>query len=185
MAGRRWNWLPGVSSDEASDGDGKPEAPGLGHNGGPALDQTGGQQPRDPNQTPPSIIPPTVSSGSNSGDAARQNENSAAQLGDLDGAISVGGWSATRSLSASENAVSHWNKHAAEFPEYSSAEEYVKATQNFVQNPPDGTLSKTRANGDTLLYDPRTNTFAVSSANGAPRTMFRPQDGSSYWRNIK
>jgi hypothetical protein len=40
-------WLPGVSNDNAADEDGKAEAPGIGHNGGPGLDQTSGQQPQD------------------------------------------------------------------------------------------------------------------------------------------
>lgn len=33
---------------------------------------------------------------------------------------------------------------------------------------------KTVANGDVLLYNPSTNIFAVKTANGVPRTMFKP-----------
>lgn len=44
----------------------------------------------------------------------------------------------------------------------------------------DYTLTKTRPNGDKLFYDPSSNTFAVKAANGAPRTMFRPTDGTNY-----
>ena len=38
-----------------------------------------------------------------------------------------------------------------------------------------------RSNGDTLLYDAKSNTFAVVTKAGAPRTMFKPRDGSAYW----
>lgn len=49
-----------------------------------------------------------------------------------------------------------------------------KGAQRFVNQPSQGVLSKVRANGDTVLYDPASNTFGVRAANGAPRTMFRP-----------
>jgi len=39
-----------------------------------------------------------------------------------------------------------------------------------------------RSNGDALLYDAKTNTFAVVSKTGAPRTMFKPRDGATYWQ---
>ena len=35
-----------------------------------------------------------------------------------------------------------------------------------------------RANGDALLYDAKSNTFAVVTKAGAPRTMFKPRDGA-------
>jgi pyocin large subunit-like protein len=38
-----------------------------------------------------------------------------------------------------------------------------------------------RSNGDALLYDAKTNTFAVVTKAGAPRTMFKPRDGAAYW----
>lgn len=43
-----------------------------------------------------------------------------------------------------------------------------------MNNPPEGTLSKVRPNGDTVFYNPKTNTFAVKTADGVPKTMFRP-----------
>ena len=90
-------------------------------------------------------------------------------------------WSSTGSKTAVENAYGHWDKHMSEFPEYQNSVQYVQGAQDFVSNPPAGTLVKTRPNGDTLLYNPSSNTFAVKTINGAPRTMFRPQDGMSYW----
>jgi len=43
----------------------------------------------------------------------------------------------------------------------------------------------TRPNGDTLLYQASTNTFAVVARNGSPRTMFKPADGPAYWAEQK
>jgi filamentous hemagglutinin len=83
-------------------------------------------------------------------------------------------WSSTGSKTAVENAYGHWTKHKIEFPEYQNSVQYVKGAQDFVSNPPLGTLAITRTNGDTVLYNPATNTFAVKDVNGAPKTMFRP-----------
>jgi filamentous hemagglutinin len=67
-----------------------------------------------------------------------------------------------------------WDKHMAEFPQYQNALQYVQGAQSFVSDPPSGTLSIARSNGDTVLYDPATNTLAVKGANGVPKTMFKP-----------
>ncbi len=74
-----------------------------------------------------------------------------------------------------ENAFGHWKKHGAEFPEFTNSKQYVEGARSFIDSPPSGTLVKTRpSNGDVLFYHPATNTFAVRAADGAPRTMFRP-----------
>ena len=52
----------------------------------------------------------------------------------------------------------------------------------FVDAPPNGIQKVSRSNGDALLYDAKTNTFAVVTKAGAPRTMFKPRDGASYWQ---
>ncbi|WP_354681460.1 hypothetical protein [Cupriavidus plantarum] len=98
-------------------------------------------------------------------------------------AVSGGGsfWSSKQNQTSVENAYGHWDKHQSEFPEYKNSVQYVQGAQNFVTDPPAGTLIKTRPNGDTLLYNPATNTFATKTADGAPRTMFRPKDGIDYW----
>lgn len=90
-------------------------------------------------------------------------------------------WSSTKSKSAVENALGHWNKHKSEFPEIQNAKQYAEKAKSFLTNPPQGTLTKTNARGDTLRYDPGTNTFGVLGQDGAPRTMFRPTDGINYW----
>jgi hypothetical protein len=92
-----------------------------------------------------------------------------------------GDWSTTKALTSSENAGAHWSKHGGEFPEFKNTSQYVDGAQNFVTNPPATVLTKTRPNGDVLLYDPVSNTFAVKNSAGAPRTMFRPTDGINYW----
>jgi len=81
----------------------------------------------------------------------------------------------------SQNAEEHWQKHGREFPEFHSAQDYEQGALRFVTNPPPGTLTKSRENGDTLFYDPATNTFAVKDQSGEPRTFFRPNSGRAYW----
>ena len=82
---------------------------------------------------------------------------------------------------ASANAQGHWEKHGREFPEFHSAQDYERGAQAFVATPPAGTLTKHRDNGDTLFYNPATNTFAVADRRGEPRTFFRPNNGRAYW----
>jgi filamentous hemagglutinin len=90
-------------------------------------------------------------------------------------------WTSTKSKTAVENAFSHWQRHGAEFPEFQNAKQYVEGAKDFFRNPPSGTLTKVRPNGDKLFYNPANNSFGVQTANGAPRTMFRPTDGINYW----
>lgn len=82
---------------------------------------------------------------------------------------------------SARNAEEHWEKHGREFPEFHTAQEYEAAALAFVTKPPSGTLTKTNDRGDTLYYDPATNTFAVKDGQGEPRTFFRPDNGRAYW----
>lgn len=90
-------------------------------------------------------------------------------------------WSSKKGATSVENAFGHWKKHAAEFPEFQNAKQYVDAAREFVTNPPAGALTKVK-DGNTMIYDAATNTFGVRAANGVPRTMFRPMDGIEYWK---
>jgi filamentous hemagglutinin len=90
-------------------------------------------------------------------------------------------WSSTKNKTAVENAFGHWKKHKSEFPELNNAKEYVERSKEFLNNPPPSALTKINAKGDTLRYDPKTNTFGVLSKDGYPRTMFRPTDKLDYW----
>ncbi|MBT0728325.1 hypothetical protein HGT73_13300 [Rosenbergiella australiborealis] len=90
-------------------------------------------------------------------------------------------WTETKKKEPVSNAYGHWDKHKNEFPQYQNSKQYVEAAHSFVTKPPAGTLIKTRSNGDTLYYNPGTNTFASKDASGVPRTMFKPEKGMEYW----
>jgi hypothetical protein len=102
-------------------------------------------------------------------------------------ATTVGGggvrriWTSTSNLSRARNAFEHWIKHKKDFPHLQNAKQYVEAARDFVTNPPAGTMTKVRPNGDVVLYHPGTNTFVVRAADGTPRTMFKPTGGSAYF----
>lgn len=59
--------------------------------------------------------------------------------------------------------------------------DYLAKIQAFTARPPAGTDRVERPNGDVLLYQASTNTFAVVSRDGVPKTMFKPREGSVYW----
>ncbi|MBA3048362.1 MAG: S-type pyocin family protein [Alphaproteobacteria bacterium] len=67
----------------------------------------------------------------------------------------------------------------------STAEDYLDKVQAFTARPPTGTDRAERPNGDVLLYQASTNTFAVVSRDGVPKTMFKPRDGAAYWAEQK
>ncbi len=82
-------------------------------------------------------------------------------------------WTPAKNKTPVENAYRHFKDHGAEFGAKNSAD-YVKSAQDFLRNPPGGTLTKVRPNGDVVRYHPGTNTFGVMDSAGAPRTMFKP-----------
>lgn len=93
-------------------------------------------------------------------------------------------WSASKRFSAEENAQRAFERNGEAFGA-SSIDQFIKKAHAFVDHPPKGTLTLTRANGDTLFYDPKGNVFAVANKAGAPRTMFKPDDGMAYWEKQK
>ena len=93
-------------------------------------------------------------------------------------------WSASRRYSADENAQRAFDRNGAAFGA-DTVDAFVEKAHDFVQSPPRGTLTLVRANGDVLLYDPKGNVFAVKSRAGAPRTMFKPDEGMAYWEEQK
>lgn len=66
-----------------------------------------------------------------------------------------------------------------------TAQDYLTKVQAFTSRPPAGTERAERPNGDVLLYQASTNTFAVVSRDGVPKTMFKPRDGAAYWAGQK
>jgi pyocin large subunit-like protein len=93
-------------------------------------------------------------------------------------------WAANRTRSAEENAQRSFERNGATF-EAKSADDYVAKVHAFVSDPPKGAQTLKRANGDLLIYDPKGNVFAVVSREGAPRTMFKPDEGADYWAEQK
>ena len=91
--------------------------------------------------------------------------------------------STTKSLSGVKNAYNHWIKHSKDFSQFKNAKQYVEGAKDFLHNPPKGTFTKVRANGDILRYNPFTNTFGVMNADGIPKTLFKPTRGMEYWFN--
>ena len=90
-------------------------------------------------------------------------------------------WSSNRKYSAAENADYHFRRNGKDFGAR-DVDAYVARAHAFIRNPPPGTLTFRRRNGDRLMYDPAGNVFAVATKAGAPRTMFKPEDGMAYWR---
>lgn len=66
-----------------------------------------------------------------------------------------------------------------------SAEDYLARLTAFTAHPPRDADTVKRPNGDTLIYQASTNTFAVVARDGTPRTMFKPDDGATYWAQQK
>ena len=93
-------------------------------------------------------------------------------------------WAANRKHSAEENAQYQFAKNGGDFGAANETD-YVKKAHNFVERPPHDADTIERSNGDKLIYDPAGNVFAVVSRDGAPRTMFKPRDGASYWAQQK
>lgn len=93
-------------------------------------------------------------------------------------------WAANRTRTAEENAQRGFERFGEAFGAR-TVDDYVKKTHAFVAKPPAGSQTLKRANGDTLIYDPAGNVFAVVTRAGAPRTMFKPDDGADYWRKQK
>ncbi len=93
-------------------------------------------------------------------------------------------WAPSKRFSAEEGAQRQFERDGEAF-DAKNLDQFVKKAHAFVGHPPKGTLTLTRKNGDTLFYDPKGNVFAVASKEGAPRTMFKPDDGMAYWQKQK
>ena len=113
--------------------------------------------------------------------APRQTESRNAPVRELDGRPI---WSASRRGTAEENAQRAFDRNGEAFGAR-DLDDFVRKAHAFIETPPAGTQRLTRANGDVLLYDPKGNVFAVASKDGAPRTMFKPDEGAAYWDEQK
>jgi pyocin large subunit-like protein len=89
-------------------------------------------------------------------------------------------WANSKKYAADESAAYHFKRDGADFDAKTEAD-YVQKAHAFVAHPPKDALTLTRSNGDKLIYDPKKNIFAVATKDGAPRTMFKPDAGQTYW----
>jgi pyocin large subunit-like protein len=112
---------------------------------------------------------------------ARHSAEAAAQDDDLGGGLR---WAANSRHSADDNAHYQFDKRGGDFG-VQDFKAFVTKADAFVAHPPEGVLKLERSNGDVLLYDPKSNVFAVADKTGAPRTMFKPSDGLAYWDEQK
>ena len=139
-----------------------------------AVSQQGGQ---------PAQAPAANAYGSNSnyngGSGGYASRDAAAPL--VDGKPM---WAANRRHSATENAQYQFSRNGQDFGAKTETD-YVTKVHAFVENPPSGAETIDRPNGDKLIYDAKANVFAVVSRDGAPRTMFKPRDGETYWNEQK
>lgn len=83
---------------------------------------------------------------------------------------------------ATTSAFGHWKDHGHEFPELLNSKQYVEQTHNFFAGSRDQLLTKIRPNGEVLLYDVQANMFGAFTADGVPKTMFKPTEGIVYWQ---
>jgi hypothetical protein len=90
-------------------------------------------------------------------------------------------WAPNRKHTGVENADYQFGKNGKDFNAVTEAD-YVAKAHAFIDAPPTGVQKVERSNGDALLYDAKTNTFVVATKDGAPRTMFKPHDGATYWQ---
>ena len=93
-------------------------------------------------------------------------------------------WAANRNHSSQENADYQFKKNGSDVGA-DTEDAFIAKAHAFVDHPPEGAQTLTRANGDTLVYDPKANLFAVVAKDGAPRTIFKPRGGASYWDQQK
>jgi hypothetical protein len=93
-------------------------------------------------------------------------------------------WSASRRGSAEENAQRSFERNGEAFGAR-DVDDFVRKAHAFVDHPPERVLTVTRFNGDKMFYDPKDNIFAVANKEGAPRTMFKPDQGQAYWDQQK
>ena len=89
-------------------------------------------------------------------------------------------WSEARNRTAEEGAQRSFERNGEDF-NASTVDAYIQQAHAFIADPPAGTETVQRRNGDTLYYHAPSNTFAVATRDGAPRTLFRPDEGAAYW----
>ena len=132
----------------------------------------------------PANPPPSISAAGQTSQSTPAGQAAAVDPRDAPAPLATDGkpiWAANRNHTALENADYQFGKNGKDFDAANEAQ-YVAKVHAFVDQPPTGVQKVERPNGDALLYDAKTNTFAVVTKAGAPRTMFKPRDGAAYWQ---
>jgi len=131
----------------------------------------------------PANPPASISAAGQPGQASQTTQSASVDPRDAPAPLAEDGkpiWAANKNHTAQENADYQFGKNGKDFGASTEAD-YVAKVHAFVDAPPGGIQKVERSNGDALLYDAKSNTFAVVSKTGAPRTMFKPRDGAAYW----
>ena len=80
----------------------------------------------------------------------------------------------SRSFANPNKLTAHFTKHKSEFG-FTNEGQYLAAANNFIDTEGSaGVLSKVRMDGNTVIYNPTTNEFAVVSPSGTILTYFMP-----------
>ena len=89
-----------------------------------------------------------------------------------------------RRETADDKAVRLYERNGRDFGA-SSPEDYLAKALAFTSKPPSDAEKISRPNGDVLIYQASSNTFAVVDRRGVIRTMFKPSTGQAYWQDQK
>ena len=89
-----------------------------------------------------------------------------------------------RRETASDKAIRLFERNGADFGA-KDPEDFLNKVEAFTKSPPPDAEIVQRPNGDVLIYQASTNTFAVLDRKGVVRTMFKPSSGQDYWQNQK
>ena len=81
-------------------------------------------------------------------------------------------WIRTLELTATKNAVQHFEKHKDEFG-FVTLDQYIQGAVNFINNPSKDILRNRQRDGDYAYYNPKTAEYAVMSSRARIRTYFK------------
>lgn len=101
-----------------------------------------------------------------------------------DAPAAVGVVTSNRRETADAKAIRLFERNGYDFGA-KDAQDYLDKAKAFTSKPPRDAEKVQRANGDTLIYQASSNTFAVTDARGVVRTMFKPSNGDEYWSREK
>jgi pyocin large subunit-like protein len=93
-------------------------------------------------------------------------------------------WADNRQHSAQEN-LSYQFEHWGAALGAKDETDYAKRARSFIDHPPKSAEKVTRPNGDVLVYDKASNTFAIARRDGAPRLFRKPPGGAADWERAK